>query len=206
MRRKRFRTVDMLTGERKARFTEVLQRRQLDFTIIIENIWDPHNVSAILRSADAVGIQNVHLLYYLEDAPDFTRVGKLSSAGARKWLDFHHHDNVDSCFEALRSEGFSIYVSHLSQYSVSLHEIDGLKKIALLFGNEHRGVSDRACELADGVFYIPMFGMVESLNASVAAAVSLYEIARQRMMAGRYEDTGLSEDLLQAKLHEWANK
>jgi tRNA (guanosine-2'-O-)-methyltransferase len=204
--RKAVRSVDMLTDARKARLEEVLRKRQPDFTIVIENIWDPHNVSAILRSADAVGIQDVHLLYYIEEAPDFAKIGKQSSASAKKWLTFHSYDSVETCFEALRAEGFSIYASHVSEYSMSLHDLDGLKKLALVFGNEHRGVSETACNLADGVFYIPMMGMVESLNASVATAVSLYEIARQRIAAGRYSKSLINEGALQNLLKEWARK
>lgn len=203
---KSYRSVEMLTENRRARFEEVLRRRQTDFTIVIENIWDPHNVSAILRSADAVGISDVHLLYYIEKAPDFRKTGKQSSASARKWLNFHNHESVEACYEALRKDGFKIYASHLSQYSMSMHDLNGLDKIALVFGNEHRGVSETACNLADGVFFIPMLGMVESLNASVATAVSLYEIARQRLAAGRYSEPTINEPELNNILEEWARK
>ena len=204
--RKQHRSVEMLTDQRRSRFEEVIRKRQVDFTIVIENIWDPHNVSAILRSADAVGIHTVHLLYYIEQAPDFKKVGKLSSASARKWLEFQNHDSVEECFESLRKDGFSIYASHLTDYSLSLHELDGRKKIALVFGNESRGVSETACKLSDGVFFIPMLGMVESLNASVATAVSLYEIARQRLEAGFYEQPRMTEDAVQTTLESWAKK
>ncbi len=196
----------MLTDARRNRLMDVLEKRQTDFTIVIENIWDPHNVSAILRSADAVGIRDIHLLYYIEKAPDFSKVGKLSSASARKWLEIHNHDTVESCFASLRREGFSVYASHLTEYSLSLHELDGQNKIALVFGNESRGVSEEACRLSDAVFAIPMLGMVESLNASVAAAVSMYEIARQRLIAGRYDRPTMSAAELEAAFQKWSIK
>ena len=204
--RKRYRSLETLSDNRRNRLEEVIRRRQTDFTVVLENIWDPHNVSAVLRSADAVGIQDVHLLYYIEEGPDFSKTGKQSSASAKKWLSFHRHTSVEECYSALRADGFSIYASHLSDYSMSLHDLDGMKKIALVFGNEHRGVSETACSLADGVFYIPMMGMVESLNVSVATAVALYEIARQRIAAGRYEKPLINGEAFNAMLEEWARK
>ncbi|MAT39210.1 MAG: RNA methyltransferase [Ectothiorhodospiraceae bacterium] len=196
----------MLTDRRKDRFLEVIAKRQKDFTIVIENIWDPHNVSAILRSADAVGIETVHLLYTIEEAPNFKRVGKKSSSSASKWLEFVYHDDEEGCISSLKKEGFSVFASHLTKHSMSLHELKGTGKIALIFGNESRGVSETALELADGAFYIPMVGMIESLNASVAAAVSMYEIMRQRLAAGTLEHSQHSDEEASNKLEAWARK
>lgn len=197
-------TIETITDRRRARLEQVLRRRQTDLVLVIENVWDPHNVSAILRSADAVGIQHVHLLYTVETAPNLKRHGKLSSASAKKWLDFTVHDSTDQCFDQLHEEGFKVYASHLSRDGVTLHDIDFTGKTALVLGNESRGVSDEACALADGIYTIPMMGMVESLNVSVAAAVSLYEALRQRTAAGLYDEPRMGEDGVREKLKEWA--
>ncbi len=197
-------TIDTISDRRRQRLEQVLRRRQPNLTIVVENVWDPHNVSAILRSADAVGLQRVHLLYTIEKAPNLRRFGKQSSASAKKWLEFTFHDNTEKCFDGLREDGYSIYASHLSREAVSLHEIDFTKKTAIVLGNETRGVSDEACERADGIYLIPMMGMVESLNVSVAAAVSLYEALRQRKEAGFYDTPQLGEDAFRDKLTHWA--
>ncbi|MBE0644320.1 MAG: RNA methyltransferase [Bacteroidetes bacterium] len=198
-------TIDTITDRRRQRLEDVLRKRQTDLTIVIENVWDPHNVSAILRSADAVGVQKVHLLYTIEKAPNLKRHGKQSSASAKKWLDFEVHDNTEQCFSLLHEEGFRIFASHLSRDGRSLHEIDFTGKIAVVLGNESRGVSDEACALADGIYTIPMMGMVESLNVSVAAAVSLYEAQRQRSEAGLYDTPQLGENGVREKLITWAS-
>ncbi len=199
-------TIDTISDRRRQRFEAVLRRRQRDLTIVLENIWDPHNVSAILRSADAVGIQRVHLLYTIEKAPNLRRYGKQSSASAKKWLDISVHGDTGECFSALHAEGFRIYASHLNRDAVSLHDIDFTEKTALVLGNESRGVSDEACDLADAIYMIPMMGMVESLNVSVAAAVSLYEALRQRKQAGSYDTPQLGDAGVQDMLREWARR
>lgn len=200
------RTIDTITDRRKARFESVIRRRQPDLTVVLENIWDPHNVSAILRTADAVGVHTVHLLYYIEQAPNLKRVGKQSSASAKKWLEFTSHDSVAGCFAALRSDGFRILASHLTAASDTLFNCDCLGKTAFVFGNEHRGVSDDACAAADGVFSIPMFGIVQSLNASVAAAITLYEACRQRIAAGRYDSSLFDEATIGDMLRDWSER
>ena len=199
-------TIDTITDRRRLRFEQVLHRRQPDLVLVLENIWDPHNVSAILRSADAVGVLHVHLLYTIEKAPNLKRHGKLSSASARKWLDFTVHERTEDCFAQLRSEGFRIYASHVHDDSVSLYDLDFTESCAIVLGNENRGVSEEACALADGLYTIPMMGMVESLNVSVAAAVSLYEALRQRQQRGLYDAPRLDAHALQGKLADWAQR
>lgn len=199
-------TLETITDKRRQRFESVIRRRQTSLTIVLENVWDPHNVSAILRSADAVGIHTVHLLYTVEDPPNLLKHGKQSSASAKKWLETVVHADVDSCFSSLRAKGFSIYASHLTREAVGLHSIDFTKPTAIILGNENRGVSDEACERADGVYFIPMMGMVESLNVSVAAAVSLYEALRQRNAAGLYDTPELGETGVLETLRDWAQR
>ena len=167
-----------MPGERRsARLEATLRKRQPDLTVVIENIHDPHNVSAILRSCDAAGVMQVQLLYSRESLP---KVGKKSSASANKWIDRRSFNSAESCYAALRREGFIILATHLGRNSKSLYDLDLTRKVALVFGNEHRGVSDDIAAMADQNFQIPMFGMIQSLNVSVAAGVCLFEAVRQR--------------------------
>lgn len=182
---------------------KVLSLRQPDLTVVMENIHDPHNVSAILRSCDAVGILRVELLYTLEKFP---RIGKKSSSSANKWLDRRKHKSVDECYTKLRDEGFTIYATHLGESAASLYELDLTKRVALVFGNEHRGVSDEAAVKADGNFQIPMLGMIQSLNVSVACAVSLYEVLRRRLARGDLLQPKLPADELVAYYNDWIKR
>ena len=180
-----------------------LVKRQPDLTIVMENIHDPHNVSAILRSADAVGVLEVQLVYVNEKFP---RLGKKSSASANKWLSRRPFTSIQDCYDRLHEEGFTICATHLGKTSRSLYDLDLTKNVALVFGNEHRGVSDDADRLADASFQIPMNGMIQSLNVSVACAVSLYEAFRQRMLAGLYSEPHLSSKKLQELFDAWTKK
>ena len=194
----------MPPGERRAeKFRRVLSMRQNDLTVVLENIHDPHNVSAILRSCDAVGVLQVELLYTIEKFP---RIGKKSSSSASKWLDRRKHTSVTECYAALRQEGFRIYATRLGAASTSLYDLDLSRPSALVFGNEHRGVSEEAAGLADGNFHIPMVGMIQSLNVSVAAAVSLYEAHRQRLNAGTYARGTLGADDLERLFDDWTRR
>jgi tRNA (guanosine-2'-O-)-methyltransferase len=191
----------MVRSERRtAKVRDVLSKRQPDLTVVMENIHDPHNVSAVLRSCDAVGVMQVQLLYNLEKFP---KIGKKSSSSANKWLTWNKFKTVDECYEALRAEGFAIYATHLSGAPISLYDVDLTQKVALVFGNEHRGVSEEAAAKADGNFMIPMVGMIQSLNISVACAVSLYEAMRQRIASGAYSTPKLSPRELQQRFDDW---
>ena len=181
----------------------VLASRQPDLTVVMENIHDPHNVSAVLRSCDAVGIHRVELLYTLEKFP---RIGKKSSSSANKWLERRKHTSVDDCYNTLRDEGFLIYSTHLGDSTSSLYDLDLTKKTALVFGNEHRGVSLEAASKADGNFQIPMIGMIQSLNVSVACAVSLYEALRQRLGKGELLHPKFSGEELTALRNDWIKR
>lgn len=191
------------TERRRQRLKSVLSRRQPDLTVVMENIHDPHNVSAVLRSCDAVGIMQVELLYNVEKFP---RLGKKSSSSANKWLHIRKHTTVEECYATLRAEGFKIYATHLGSEALSLYDIDFTGKVALVFGNEHRGVTDEAARQADGNIIIPMVGMIQSLNISVACAVSLYEVMRQRLYKGDYATPKLSTADLDRLFEEWIKR
>lgn len=191
------------TEKRLEKITRVINSRQHSLTVVMENIHDPHNVSAIFRTCDAVGIPKVNLIYNYESFP---RIGKKSSASAFKWVDKEKYKSVGECYSELRNNGFKIFASSLSENSKNLYELDLAQKTAIVVGNEHRGVSDEAANLADEKFLIPQFGMVQSLNVSVATAVILYEAMRQRFAAGMYDKSELDENLLEKMIDNWCEK
>ncbi len=187
------------TVKRLEKMKRVLNFRQPDLTVVCENIHDPHNVSAILRSCDAVGVLSVHLLYNLEKFP---KLGRKSSASANKWINIQKHKKYSDVKQVLQNQGMRIFATFLDPSAKSIFEIDWTLPSAIIVGNEHRGVSDDALQIADQKIYIPMFGMVESLNVSVATAVILYEICRQRLQAGFYS-VPKSEDWILQHLKKW---
>jgi tRNA (guanosine-2'-O-)-methyltransferase len=194
----------MSVSERRAqRLREVLAHRQPDLTVVMENIHDPHNVSAMLRSCDAIGVHRVELLYTAEKFP---RIGRKSSSSANKWIERRKHASVESCYATLRREGYAIHATQIGNAVRSLYEIDLTRKVALVFGNEHRGVSPDVANQADVLFHIPMVGMIRSLNVSVACAVTLYEAFRQRLAAGKYGHPALSESELESLFNDWVRR
>ena len=192
-----------ITERRRRRMVEVLERRQPDLTVVLENVHDPHNVSAVLRSCDAVGIATVHLVYTVEERPELSRG---VSGSALRWLDIVDHESVAACYAALREQGFTILATHLDENRVELFDLDLTAPTALVFGNEQRGVSEEAIEGADGTVIIPMMGMVQSLNISVACAVTLYEALRQRRAANLYEHPRLSRNEIGSRLDRWLRR
>jgi len=193
----------MRTERRLQRIEAVLRHRQPDLTVVMENIHDPHNVSAILRSCDAAGVMGVQLVYTDTEFPD---IGKKSSASAKKWIGRRRFKSVKECYDQLHEEGFTILATHLEERAQSIYEVDLTKRVALVVGNEHEGVSSEAAELADGILKIPMFGMIQSLNVSVATAVLLFEAVRQRITGGQYDASKLPESAMRELMKEWAMK
>ncbi len=194
---------EFLTINRLTKITNVVKARQHTLYVVLENIHDPHNVSAIYRTSDAVGVSRVGLLYTQEDFP---RISKVSSASAMKWVYTDRFKTVDSCYSSLREQGFKIYATMLDESAKSIYDLDLTEKIAIVMGNEHRGVSDEAAEQADEKVFIPMRGMIQSLNVSVATAVTLFEAQRQRELKGMYSDNGQSEQQINNLIDEWADK
>lgn len=190
-----------MTPERFNRLTAVLDKRQADITVVLENVFDPHNISAVMRTADAVGLQDIYILN--TKIPRHKKWGAKSSSSAAKWLSIHQFDNAEECFSSLRKCYSTILTTHLSSDAVSLHSIDMTKSIALVFGNEHSGVSDEIRAMADGNFIIPQVGIIQSLNISVACAVTLYEAFRQKSNAGHYEKRSLDGERYKTLQQEW---
>ena len=190
-----------MTPERNERLTSVLNKRQPDLTVVLENVFDPHNISAVMRTCDAVGIQDIYILN--TKIPPHKKWGAKSSSSAAKWLTVHQFTNAVECFNELRKRYKKIYTTHLSTDAVGLHELNLTEPVALVFGNEHSGVSEDIIAMADGNFIIPQVGIIKSLNISVACAVSLYEAYRQKCNAGHYGNVKLDGEKLQALRNDW---
>jgi tRNA (guanosine-2'-O-)-methyltransferase len=195
-----------MTNERRQKIETVLSKRQNNITVVLENVFDPHNISAVMRSCDAVGVQDIYVLN--TKIPPHDKWGKRSSSSANKWLTVHQFTSVAECLALLKGNYEKILTTHLSSDAVSLYELDLTGNVALVFGNEHDGVSEELRSLSDGNFIIPQVGMIRSLNISVACAVSLYEAFRQKQLAGQYNQQGLPADkyLLLSKQWELNNE
>jgi tRNA (guanosine-2'-O-)-methyltransferase len=190
-----------MTPERTERIEFVLGNRQPDLTVVLENVFDPHNISAVMRTCDAVGIQEIYVLN--TKIPRHKKWGARSSSSAAKWLTVHQFDNAETCFKMLRSKYRHIYTTHLSSDAISLYNINFANSIALVFGNEHTGVSEEIRALADGNFIIPQVGMIRSLNISVACAVSLYEAFRQKNTQNHYKQKKITNEEQSNLLKLW---
>ena len=193
-----------MTPERHQRLTSILNKRQPDITVVLENVFDPHNVSAVMRTCDAVGIQDVFILN--NRIPPHKKWGYRSSSTAAEWLTIHQFINVDECFTELRKRYKKIYATHLSEKATMLYQLNLIESVALVFGNETFGVSEEITKLVDGTFIIPQVGIIKSLNISVACAVTLYEAFRQKQIAGHYKEQRLGEEQLKSLKEEWGIK
>lgn len=190
-----------MTPARREKLLRVLQNRQANLAVVMENVHDPHNISAVMRTCDAVGIQDIYILN--TKIPKHLKFGPKSSSSAAKWLTIHQYEDAQLCFQDLRKDYKRILTTHLSSDAISLYDIDFTESIALVFGNEHDGVSDEIRALADGNFVIPQMGIIQSLNISVACAVSIYEACRQKLIAGQYNQLSMSPERQQQLLQEW---
>jgi len=169
---------------RREKLQQVLNKRQFNITVVMENVHDPHNISAVMRTCDAVGIQDIYILN--TNIPEHKKFGAKSSSSAAKWLTIHTFNDTAACITALRKKYNKIYTTHLTDNATQLYDLNLTDSIALVFGNEHAGVSDEIRSLADGNFIIPQVGIIQSLNISVACAVTIYEAFRQKSLAHQY--------------------
>lgn len=190
-----------MTPERTDKLIKVLSKRQANLTVVLENVQDPHNISAVLRTCDAVGIQDVYIL--TTKIPRHKKFGYKSSSSALKWLTIHEFENLEACVAAVRKNFSTILTTHLSSDAVELYDIDFTESVALVFGNEHAGVTEEFRALADGNFIIPQMGIIQSLNISVACAVSIYEAMRQKKVAGHYDHASLPKEQMDGLLTQW---
>ncbi len=175
----------MASEKRKEKIKAVVSKRESGLVVVIEDIHDPHNAEAIFRTCDALGVQEVYLIFDKEPAWNPRRIGKQSSSSANKWLTFHIFRSTNECLSELQKKGYFLVATTLTGKSSSLFNTHlEQSKLALLVGNEHRGLSTEALHASSTHITIPMTGMVESLNVSVATALFLYEIVRQRKESG----------------------
>ncbi len=193
-----------MTEARQEKINHVLNHRQPDLCVVLENVHDPHNISAVMRSCDAVGVQEIFLLN--TRIQHHEKFGKKTSASAAKWLTIHQFENAAACFEEVTKRCDHIFATHLGASSTSLYELNLVQKTALVFGNEHGGITEETLRFCTGNFIIPQVGMVQSLNISVACAVSLYEAFRQRHVAGCFDETKLSANHRQTLEKTWTEK
>lgn len=177
-----------MSPERYLRINQMLDKRQPDLTVIMENVHKNHNLSAVVRSADAVGVHEMHAVWLTKKA----RLSGGTALGSQNWVKIHNHRSMDDAISTVREQGMQVVVTHLSEHSVDFRDIDYTKPTAILLGQEKYGVTERALAQADHHVMIPMVGMVQSLNVSVAGAVMFYEAQRQRELAGMYQSPQMS--------------
>ena len=188
-----------MTPERYHKFRAVLDRRQPDLTVLTDQVHKNHNLSAIIRTCDAVGIPDIHLTQPKEGYRGIRR----RSMGSHKYVEVHHYERIEDTVGHLKAQGFTIYAAHFSDKAVPYHNIDFTQPGALMLGAEKQGISAEAAELADQHIIIPMQGMVASYNVSVAAAVILVEAQRQRLLKGLYDTPKLPPDVYQRMIFQW---
>ena len=189
----------MTTERRRRRMREVLARRQDDLVIVLENIHDAHNASAVLRSCDAFGVGAVALCYTDQVFP---KISSGAAANVQKWLQIERYDSVAECVAALRERSLRIYATELAGEPLDYLDVDWRGPSAIVLGNEHRGCSEEMLAAADARVRIPMQGFVGSLNVSVAAAVLLAEASRQR----RGQPPPAWSAVKQAAFEEWIER
>lgn len=188
-----------MTPERCARLDEVLFHRQPDLTVFAENLHKPRNFSAMVRTCDAVGVNEMHVLPGDDDLRKHWR----TSQGAEKWMCIKTHDSAEAACTYLKSNEFTLVAAHLSDAAIDYREVDYTKPIALVLGTELFGVSDTTLSQVDQQISIPMMGVTQSLNVSVACAIVLYEAQRQRQQVGMYDKRRLDEKTLARQRFEW---
>lgn len=195
-----------ITERRLRRIVEVAAQRQRGMMVIMEDVHNPHNLAAIARSCDAFGVQNLAFTLENHELFDPSQVGKVTATGASKWLDYRiFTDGTRPALTTLKSEGWHIMATWVNPEAQSIHALDftQYENLALMVGNEHAGLSPAAIDLADSYVYLPMLGFAQSFNVSVATALTLFEITRQRLASeknfrlSREEARWLAADFLQ---------
>jgi tRNA (guanosine-2'-O-)-methyltransferase len=188
-----------MTDRRRQKIDRVLGDRQPDLTVLAESLHKPRNFSAIVRTCDAVGVNTLHAV----PGDDGLAIHWNTSQGAEKWVRVQPHEDLDTACRSLKSEGFQLIAAHLSDAAVDYRELDYTAPTALILGTELFGVSESALRWSDRQVTIPMRGMTQSLNVSVACAIVLYEAMRQREAAGLYGARRLDADEREAQRFEW---
>ena len=189
-----------MSPERFAKLNAALDARQPDLTVFMENVHKPHNLAAIARSGDAVGVGDYHCVLY---SPRFS-MSVNAASGIKRYVTVHKHPDLDTALHTLRGQGLQLVAAHLDSRAVDYREVDYCRPTALLVGMELNGLSEAAVAAADVTAVVPMVGMVQSLNVSVATALMLFEARRQRQAAGLYNACRLPPEQRQAMLFRWS--
>ena len=189
-----------MTPQRFVRLQKILTQRQPDLTVLMDNVHKPHNFSAILRTCDATGVYKAHAVH------DRSRLKPRRgiASGSKKWLKLSTHPDIDTAITQLKAEQFQFVVADLHPGAIDFRQVDYRQPTAIVLGAEMSGPSPQILEAASHIVSIPMLGMVDSLNVSVAAALILFEAQRQRIAAGLYETSRLAADVYATTLFEWA--
>ena len=190
-----------MTPERLVKIQHVLSKRQPDLTVITDEVHKQRNIAAIVRNCDALGVDTIHCVMPEEGYQIYAG----TAASANKWVEMQHYSSVNEPVEKLKAQGFQVVAANLSDRAVDYRQVDYTKPTALVMGAEVKGVSSSACELADTEVILPMLGMVESYNVSVANALILAEAQRQREEAGMYESCRLDEETYKKRFFKWAH-
>ena len=192
-----------ITANKKSAIEKALKDRTRFFTVVLEDIYKPHNASAVLRTCDCFGIQDVHVIEKVNQY----KINPYVTRGASQWIDLHKYyskvnSSVIDCFSTLRANGYKIIGTSPAPGSLSIHDLDPKEKIALVFGNELDGISEEAKENADGLVHIPMMGFTESFNISVSASIFLYDL-RKRAKEEGVENFFLTDEEKQELRMKW---
>lgn len=191
----------LVTPRRLRRMREVLSKRQRDLVLFVDNVENEHNFSAIIRTCDAVG---VHYIYVYSLSGSFPKINKGITMGAHNWVHLELVEDKVSKIKEFKGKGYQVVATWLGEGSVNFRDVDYTKPTLIAVGNELEGVSQEVLELADHRIVIPMYGMVQSLNVSVATGIILYEAQRQRELRGFYESVQLPPDEIERFLRKWA--
>ncbi|MFT6795876.1 MAG: tRNA (guanosine-2'-O-)-methyltransferase [Maribacter sp.] len=191
---------DFISEERRERFISVLNKRTKYITVALEDVFQMHNTSAVIRSCDIFGVQEAHLI----QNRNANELDKNIAMGAQQWVDVHRHKNTTDCIKVLKNKGYQIIATTPHNDSVLLQDFKIKDKVALFFGTERDGLTTAVLEQADGFLKIPMKGFTESLNISVAAAIILHEIRYKLTQVDVPWQLTESEKLL--KRLEWTKK
>jgi tRNA (guanosine-2'-O-)-methyltransferase len=188
------------TKERIEKVKKVLSLRQPDLRVVLEEVTNTHNASAVVRTCDAAGILYVDIISQnSEPLP----VNEAISTRAEKWIQLNYYSSPAECFTSLRKKGLKIAATHLGEGTIPYTELDYTQPLSIVFGNESEGISEEALNLADYRIKIPLRGMVQSLNLSVSVGIILYEAIRQRKEKGFYKKRGLSVEEFEKYFEEW---
>lgn len=169
-----------ITEHKKSVMERVLSKRTRFITVVLEDIFKPHNASAVIRTCDCFGLQDIHVI----EKTNQYKVNPYVTRGASQWVDLHKYyraegSSVDACFDSLREKGYKIFGTSPSTKSISIYDLEPSEKLALVFGNEHEGISEEVKQKADGLVHIPMLGFTDSFNISVSASIFLYDLIKK---------------------------